>query len=119
MRLSSESARDTTEAGCIEGVWCPSANRLARVYAYQVIILNESARHGVSVLFDSGPESNTTRRRSRAVSYGVLVRVESSAKYRCTVSDHIGIVVDVDGKVKLDKSPADALWLPTQRTGGR
>jgi site-specific DNA recombinase len=36
-------------------VWCLSPDRLARVYAYQVIVLDELARHGVSVRFTDAP----------------------------------------------------------------
>jgi site-specific DNA recombinase len=47
--------RDAAEAGLIDVVWCLSPDRLARVYAYQVIVLDELARHGVSVLFADAP----------------------------------------------------------------
>src|SRR5215217_6460708 len=43
-----DALRDSAEAGLIERVWCLSPDRLARVYAYQVIVLDELARHGVS-----------------------------------------------------------------------
>ena len=43
--------RDAADAGPIEYVWCLSAVRLARIYAYQVILLDALARHGVSVSF--------------------------------------------------------------------
>ena len=36
-------------------MWCLSADRLARVYAYQVIVLDELARHGVKVRFTDAP----------------------------------------------------------------
>jgi hypothetical protein len=39
----------------IERVWCLSPDRLARVYAYQVIVLDELARHGVGVRFTDAP----------------------------------------------------------------
>jgi site-specific DNA recombinase len=50
-----DALRDTAEAGLIEAVWCLSPDRLARVYAYQVIVLDELARHGVAVLFTDAP----------------------------------------------------------------
>jgi site-specific DNA recombinase len=50
--------RDAAEAGNIEAVWCLSPDRLARVYAYQVIVLDELARWGVSVLFHDAPQLN-------------------------------------------------------------
>jgi site-specific DNA recombinase len=50
-----DALRDAAEAGLIERVWCLSPDRLARVYAYQVIVLDELARHGVSVRFTDAP----------------------------------------------------------------
>ena len=39
----------------LDGVICLAADRLARVYAYQVLIIEELARFGVSVRFLEGP----------------------------------------------------------------
>ena len=54
-----DALRDAAEAGLIERVWCLSPDRLARVpaqqLAYQVIVLDELARHGVSVRFTDAP----------------------------------------------------------------
>jgi DNA invertase Pin-like site-specific DNA recombinase len=47
--------RDAAEAGLIQTVWCLSPDRLSRVYAYQVIVLDELARHGVTVRFADAP----------------------------------------------------------------
>lgn len=47
--------RDAAEAGLLDAVWCHSPDRLARVYAYQVIVLDELARHGVAVFFADAP----------------------------------------------------------------
>ena len=47
--------RDAAEAGLFEVVWCLSPDRLARSYAYQVLILDELARFGVSVRFTDAP----------------------------------------------------------------
>ena len=52
-----DAMRDATEAGCFEGVWCLSADRLARMYAYQVIILDELPHHGVSAWFHDTPHA--------------------------------------------------------------
>ena len=59
-----DALRDAAEAGLIERVWCLSPDRLARVYAYQVIVLDELARHGVSVRFTDAHRSTTTRKPS-------------------------------------------------------
>ena len=47
--------RDAAEAGVFEVVWCLSPDRLARSYAYQVLILDELARFGVTVAFTDDP----------------------------------------------------------------
>ena len=47
--------RDAAEAGQLDAVWCLSPDRLARMYAYQVIVLDELSRHGVSVRFHDTP----------------------------------------------------------------
>ena len=51
-----DALRDAAAAGCFESVWCLSADRLARRYAYQVIVLDELSRHGVSVRFHDTPQ---------------------------------------------------------------
>ena len=47
--------RDAAEAGVFDAVLCLSADRLARAYAYQVLILEELERFGVAVRFLDGP----------------------------------------------------------------
>ncbi len=47
--------RDAAEAGVFDAVLCWAADRLARVYAYQVLIIEELSRFGVSVRFLEGP----------------------------------------------------------------
>ena len=47
--------RDAAEAGVLDSVICLAADRLARVYAYQVLIIEELQRFGVSVRFLEGP----------------------------------------------------------------
>jgi site-specific DNA recombinase len=46
-----DALRDAAEGGLFEAVWCLSPDRLARAYAYQVLVLDELARFGVTVLF--------------------------------------------------------------------
>ena len=50
-----DALRDAAEAGRLDAVWCLSPDRLARMYAYQVIVLDELARHDVKVLFHDTP----------------------------------------------------------------
>jgi site-specific DNA recombinase len=46
-----DALRDAAEAGLIERAWCLSPDRLARAYAYPVLVLDELARFGVTVAF--------------------------------------------------------------------
>jgi site-specific DNA recombinase len=50
-----DALRDAAEAGLFEVVRCLSPDRLARSYAYQVLILDELARFGVRVAFTDAP----------------------------------------------------------------
>lgn len=50
-----DALRDAAEAGLFDGVLCQSPDRLARVYAYQVVVLDELARFGVRMLFSDAP----------------------------------------------------------------
>jgi len=50
-----DALRDAAEAGLFELVWCLSPDRLARAYAYQVLVLDELARFGVTVRFTDAP----------------------------------------------------------------
>ena len=47
--------RDAAEAGVLDAVLCLCIDRLARAYAYQVLILEELERFGVTVRFLEGP----------------------------------------------------------------
>ena len=47
--------RDAAQAGVLDGVLCLCADRLARAYAYQVLILEELERFNVTVQFLQGP----------------------------------------------------------------
>ncbi len=54
-----DALRDGAEAGLFEAVWCLSPDRLARVYAYQVLVLDELTRFGVKVHFSDAPDLAT------------------------------------------------------------
>ena len=47
--------RDAAEAGVIEAVWCLTPDRLARSYAYQMLVLDELDRLGCQVRFTDAP----------------------------------------------------------------
>jgi site-specific DNA recombinase len=72
-----DALRDAAEAGLIEAVWCLSPDRLARIYAYQVIVLDELARHGVSVRFtDAPPLADDPQARLLTQVQGVIAEYE-------------------------------------------
>ena len=54
-RTGLDALRDAAEAGLVEQVWCLSPDRLARAYAYQVLVLDELNRFGVTVTFTDSP----------------------------------------------------------------
>ena len=51
-----ERLRDRAFEGCFEVVLCHAPDRLARRYAYQVLLLEELARGGIEVIFAKEPE---------------------------------------------------------------
>jgi site-specific DNA recombinase len=51
LRLALERLRDQIAAGAIDRLYVHSPDRLARRYAYQVLLLDEFKRHGVEVVF--------------------------------------------------------------------
>jgi site-specific DNA recombinase len=55
-RPALERLRDRAFEGCFEVVLCHAPDRLARRYAYQVLLLEELARGGVEVVFAKEPE---------------------------------------------------------------
>ena len=50
-----DALRDAAERGLVEAVLCLCPDRLARSYAYQVLVIDELARHNVKVLFADAP----------------------------------------------------------------
>jgi site-specific DNA recombinase len=55
-RPALEQLRDRAFEGCFEVVLCHAPDRLARRYAYQVLLLEELARGGIEVVFAKEPE---------------------------------------------------------------
>jgi site-specific DNA recombinase len=56
VRPALERLRDRAAEGCFEVLLCHAPDRLARRYAYQVLLLEELARSGVEVIFARGGE---------------------------------------------------------------
>jgi site-specific DNA recombinase len=59
VRPGLERLRDLAAQGHIESVLVYSPDRLTRKYAYQVLVLDEFARHGVEIVFLQGPRAET------------------------------------------------------------
>ena len=54
-----ERVRDLAAEGQIEAVLAYAPDRLSRKYAYQILLIEELARHGVEMLFVKAPQSAT------------------------------------------------------------
>ena len=50
-----DALRDAAEAGVFKQLWCLTPDRLARSYAYQILITDELLRHGVQVHYLDAP----------------------------------------------------------------
>jgi site-specific DNA recombinase len=74
-----DALRDAAEAGTIEAVWCLSPDRMARSFAYQMLILDELARLGVAVRFtDSPPLDDDPEARLLIQVQGVIAEYEKA-----------------------------------------
>lgn len=58
VRPGLETVRDLAAEGQIQAVLVLSPDRLSRKYAYQVLLVEELARHGVEVVFVNAPQSD-------------------------------------------------------------
>ena len=67
-RPALERLRDRAFEGCFEVVLCHAPDRLARRYAYQVLLLEELARGGIEVTSPRSPSGRDHRRTSCCVS---------------------------------------------------
>jgi len=68
--------RDAAETGAIDAVWCLSPDRLARSYAYQILILDEFARYRVPVRFADAPPLDDPQGRLLVQIQGVIAEHE-------------------------------------------
>ena len=81
-----DALRDAAEAGLIDALWCLSPDRLARVYAYQVIVLDELARLGVAVFFADAPNiDDDPQARLLTQVQGVIAEYERYPKFWVTL----------------------------------
>ncbi len=74
-----DALRDACDAGSIEALWCLSPDRLARAFAYQMLILDELERLGVAVRFtDSPPLDDDPEARLLIQVQGVIAEYEKA-----------------------------------------
>lgn len=59
LRPALDRLRDRVAEGALEVLYVHSPDRLARKYAYQVLLLDEFRKHGVTTIFLQGPSGHT------------------------------------------------------------
>ena len=75
-RPALEKLRDRAAEGGIDVLYIHSPDRLARRYAYQVVLMEELAGHGVSVVFLHGPEGRSAEDELLVQVQGVIAEYE-------------------------------------------
>jgi site-specific DNA recombinase len=77
-----DALRDQAETGAFDVVWCLSPDRLARAYAYQVLVLDELEQFGVRVLFADAPAlDDDPQARLLTQVQGVIAEYERNAEF--------------------------------------
>src|SRR6266446_4276988 len=76
VRPALERLRDLIAEGAIETVLVYGPDRLSRNYAYQVVLLEEFARHGTEVLFLRAPATDTPEQRLTVQLQGMIAEYE-------------------------------------------
>ena len=77
-----DALRDQAEAGAFDAVWCLSPDRLARAYAYQVLVLDELEQFRVRVLFSDAPAlDDDPQSRLLTQVQGVIAEYERNAEF--------------------------------------
>ena len=71
-----ERVRDLAAEGQIEAVLAYAPDRLSRKYAYQVLLIEELARHGVEMLFVKAPHSATAEDQLLVQFQGMIAEYE-------------------------------------------
>jgi site-specific DNA recombinase len=72
-----DALRDAAEAGLFKQVWCLTPDRLARSYAYQILITDELLRHGVQIQYlDAPPLDNDPETTLLVQVQGVIAEYE-------------------------------------------
>jgi site-specific DNA recombinase len=76
VRPALERLRDRAAEGAIEILYVHSPDRLARKYAYQVLLLDELRRHGVVTIFLHGPAGQTAEDELLVQMQGMIAEYE-------------------------------------------
>jgi site-specific DNA recombinase len=75
-RPSLERVRDLAAEGQIQVVLAYSPDRLSRKYAYQILLIEEFARHGVEVLFVNSPQGGSAEDQLLVQFQGMIAEYE-------------------------------------------
>jgi site-specific DNA recombinase len=76
IRPGLEKVRDLAAEGQIESVLIYSPDRLSRKYAYQVLLVEEFARHGVEIVFIKSPRASTPEEQLLLQFQGMIAEYE-------------------------------------------
>jgi site-specific DNA recombinase len=76
IRPGLEKVRDLAAEGQIESVLIYSPDRLSRKYAYQVVLVEEFARHGVEIVFVKSPKASTPEEQLLLQFQGMIAEYE-------------------------------------------
>ena len=76
VRPGLEKVRDLAAEGQIECVLIYSPDRLSRKYAYQVLLVEEFARHGVEIIFIKSPRASTPEEQLLLQFQGMIAEYE-------------------------------------------
>ena len=71
-----ERLRDLAAEGQIETILVYSPDRLSRKYAYQVLLMEEFARHGVETVFIKSPQASTPEEQLLVQFQGMIAEYE-------------------------------------------
>ena len=76
IRPGLERVRDLAVEGQIENILVYSPDRLSRKYAYQVLLIEEFARHGVEIIFIKSPRASTPEEHLLVQFQGMIAEYE-------------------------------------------
>ncbi len=76
VRPALEQLRDLVAEGALDAVVVHSPDRLSRKYAYQVLLLEEFARHGTQVIFLRSPAGETPEEKLLVQFQGMIAEYE-------------------------------------------